>query len=246
MSASLLPQTIANPGATPFMGRPSMGASRQLSAPSAPPCANLPGCAADAARPVVRRRRALPLAIAAAFELAGCASPSVPPPATSLPPLKTVPSVDLARYVGTWHEIARYPFGIQDRNCARETTADYALLASGDVSVVNRCLRADGGVFVADGVAWVVDAQSRARLQVSFLPPSLRGLPIGRGDYWILELAPDYGWVVIGEPGRRYLWILARSPGLPRDVLDGILARLPSHGYDPARVIASPGRGALR
>lgn len=246
MSARPLPQTIAKPGSTPFMGPPSAGASRQRSAPPAPPCANLPGRAADAARPVVRRRRALPLAIAAAFALAGCASPSVPPSSTSLPPLKTVPSVDLARYVGTWHEIARYPFGIQDRNCARETTADYALLASGDVSVVNRCLRADGSVFVADGIAWIVDAQSRARLQVSFLPPSLRGLSIGRGDYWILELAPDYGWVVIGEPGRRYLWILARSPSLPRAVLDGILARLPSHGYDPARVIASPGRGALR
>jgi apolipoprotein D and lipocalin family protein len=181
--------------------------------------------------------------------LAACAGP---PPISAagsgapLPPLQTVASVDLSRYVGTWHEIARYPFGIQDRNCARDTTADYALRASGEVSVVNRCLRADGSAFVADGVAWVVDAQTRARLQVSFLPAVLRALPIGRGDYWIIELAPDYSWVVIGEPQRRYLWVLARSPNLPRETLAGILQRLPAHGYDPTRVIASPGRAALR
>lgn len=174
------------------------------------------------------------------------AAPAPGSPQGSPPPLQTVASVDLSRYVGTWHEIARYPFGIQDRNCARDTTADYALLASGQISVVNRCLRQDGTVFVADGVAWVMDAQTRARLQVSFLPAFLRGLPVGRGDYWIIELAPDYAWVVIGEPQRRYLWVLARSPNLPPETLAGILGRLPTHGYDPARVIASPGRAVLR
>lgn len=174
------------------------------------------------------------------------AAPAPGAPPGSPPPLQTVASVDLSRYVGTWHEIARYPFGIQDRNCARDTTADYALLASGQISVVNRCLRADGTAFVADGVAWVMDPQTRARLQVSFLPAFLRALPIGRGDYWIIELAPDYSWVVIGEPQRRYLWVLARSPNLPQESLAGILRRLPTHGYDPARVITSPGRAALR
>lgn len=174
------------------------------------------------------------------------AAPTAEPAPGSPPPLQTVASVDLSRYVGTWHEIARYPFGIQDRNCARDTTADYALLASGQISVVNRCLRADGTAFVADGVAWVMDPQTRARLQVSFLPAFLRALPIGRGDYWIIELAPDYSWVVIGEPQRRYLWVLARSPNLPQETLAGILGRLPTHGYDSARVIASPGRAALR
>lgn len=91
-----------------------------------------------------------------------------------------------------------------------------------------------------------MDPQTRARLQVSFLPAFLRGLPVGRGDYWIIELAPDYAWVVIGEPQRRYLWVLARSPNLPPETLAGILGRLPTHGYDPARVIASPGRAVLR
>jgi apolipoprotein D and lipocalin family protein len=214
----------------------------------------------DGAAGTCTRRSGRPLHAAAATALAlvltAFASPATTQTAVSAPaagslqvsppPLQTVASVDLSRYVGTWHEIARYPFGIQDRHCARDTTADYALLASGQISVVNRCLRQDGTAFVADGVAWVMDPQSRARLQVSFLPAFLRALPVGRGDYWIIELAPDYAWVVIGEPQRRYLWVLARSPNLPPETLAGIIGRLPTHGYDPARVIASPGRAALR
>lgn len=180
--------------------------------------------------------------LAAILALAGCASAPSAGTANAAPPLTTVPKVDVARYMGTWHEIARYPFGIQDRRCARETTANYAIIDAGRISVVNRCLQADGSVFVADGVAWVLDPVSNARLEVSFLPAWLRWLPIGRGDYWVIDLAPDYSWVVIGEPQRRYLWILSRTPQLPAATYQAIVGRLPALGYDPARLVPSPGR----
>lgn len=158
------------------------------------------------------------------------------------PPLATVPRVEIDRYLGTWHEIARYPFGIQDRHCARDTTATYRALGDDRIGVVNRCIKADGSVYAVDGTAWILDASSNARLEVSFLPAWLRLLPIGRGDYWIIALAPDYSWVVIGEPRRRYLWILARSPQLPRATYDSIVAQLPALGYEPSRLMPSPGR----
>jgi apolipoprotein D and lipocalin family protein len=180
--------------------------------------------------------------LAAIVALVGCASAPSAGAASAAPPLVTVPKVDVARYMGTWHEIARYPFGIQDRRCARETTANYAIIDAGRISVVNRCLQADGSVFVADGVAWVLDPVSNARLEVSFLPVWLRWLPIGRGDYWVIDLAPDYSWVVIGEPQRRYLWILSRTPQLPAATYQAIVGRLPALGYDPARLVPSPGR----
>lgn len=173
--------------------------------------------------------------------LNGCASATAAPPAADLPPLQTVKTVDLQRYLGTWYEIARTPFGIQDRNCARETTATYSARADGAIDVLNRCLRADGTVFAAQGLATVVDRDTNARLVVTFLPASLRWLPVGRGDYWVLELGPDYSYVVIGEPRRRYLWILARAPRMDAATFSGIVARLPSLGYDPARLVPSPG-----
>lgn len=181
------------------------------------------------------------LGLLAVTLLAACASPGAPAASADLPPLKTVAQVDLQRYLGTWYEIARMPFGIQDRNCARATSATYSARADGAIDVLNRCQRADGTVFAAQGLATVVDRKSNARLEVTFLPQWLRWLPIGRGDYWVIELAPDYSYVVIGEPQRRYLWILARTPTLDAATLRDIAARLPAHGYDPARLVPSPG-----
>lgn len=171
--------------------------------------------------------------------LAACASA----PAGEVTPLRAVERVDLVRYMGTWHEIARYPFGIQDRRCARNTTATYAQ-ADGVVRVANRCEQADGSAFVAEGIATVVDPIGNARLNVSFLPAWLRWLPIdsAAGNYWVIELAPDYSYVVIGAPSRRVLWILARQPVMDETTYRAILGRLPGYGYDPARVIRSPAR----
>jgi apolipoprotein D and lipocalin family protein len=172
--------------------------------------------------------------LAAADSLAQPAPPAAPAP------LRTVERVDLDRYLGTWHEIARYPFRIQEQ-CARDTVAVYSARDDGAIGVLNRCLRADGSVFAAEGVAQVIDTQSKARLQVSFLPAWLRWLPVGRGDYWVIDLAPDYRYAVIGEPQRRYLWILARTPQLDAQTFRGITERLAAQGYDPARLVPSPG-----
>lgn len=152
-------------------------------------------------------------------------------------PLATVGSVDLPRYAGRWFEIARYPNRFQ-RQCVADTTATYRLREDGAVDVVNRCRTPDGADAV-DGIARRVDGRTD-RLRVSFLPAALRWLPFGWGDYWIIDLAPDYRYAVIGEPSREYLWILARAPALAPEDRRAIEARLPAHGYDPARLVESP------
>ena len=157
--------------------------------------------------------------------------------ASAAEPLMTVGNVDLARYAGRWFEIAKYPNRFQ-KQCLAETTATYALRDDGNVSVVNR-FRTVNGVDEANGVARPVDGRTD-RLEVSFLPAALRWLPIGWGSYWIIELAPDYRYVVIGEPSRDYLWVLSRTPALSEDDRRSIEARLPAHGYDPKRLVDSP------
>ena len=152
-------------------------------------------------------------------------------------PLATVGNVDLARYAGQWHEVARYPNRFQQQ-CVSDTTATYALRDDGKVSVVNRCRTRDGYDEV-NGVARRVDGRTD-RLQVSFLPAALRWLPIGWGDYWVIELAPDYRYAVVGEPSRQYLWVLSRTHALSPEDRRAIEARLPAHGYDAARLVDSP------
>lgn len=152
-------------------------------------------------------------------------------------PLTTVGPVDLPRYAGQWYEVAKYPNRFQ-RQCIGDTTATYRLLDDGSVGVVNRC-RTREGMDEANGVARRVDGRTD-RLEVSFLPAALRWLPIGWGRYWIIELAPDYRYAVIGEPSREYLWVLARTRTLSPDDRRAIEARLPVHGYDPTRLVDSP------
>ena len=157
--------------------------------------------------------------------------------ASGAEPLVTVGTVDLQRYAGQWFEAAKYPNRFQ-RQCIADTTATYRLLDNGRVGVVNRC-RTVEGMDEASGIARLVDGRTD-RLQVSFLPAALRWLPFGWGDYWIIELAPDYRYAVIGEPSREYLWVLSRTRTLSPEDRRAIDARLPAHGYDPKRLVDSP------
>jgi len=161
--------------------------------------------------------------------VAGCATP------TDRPPLETVPRVDIARYSGTWHEVALYPNRFQQA-CASNTTATYTPLAEGRIGVRNSCRRADGSDMSVEGVAEVVDPLTNARLKVTFLPAWLRWTGIGRGDYWVLHLSPDYRVAIVGEPSREYLWILARTPTLADAEYQALMTNVRAAGYDPERL----------
>ena len=124
--------------------------------------------------------------------------------------LKTAGHVDLQRYLGTWYEIARKPMRHEDAT-ARDITASYEAGDGGTVRVVNSCIDAEGKVEVAEGLATPVDADN-ARLEVTFLPQGLRWIPFTRGDYWILRVDADYQTALVGDPERKYLWLLHRQP----------------------------------
>jgi apolipoprotein D and lipocalin family protein len=165
------------------------------------------------------------LALAVAL-LAGCAHAPVGPP------LRTVDKVDLTRYAGKWFEIATIPMSFQ-KGCTG-VTATYTIRPDGDVDVVNTCRKEtlDGPERQATAKAWSVDP-SNAKLVVRFFWPFT-------GDYWIIDLDPDYRWAVVGHPSREYLWILSRTPQMDAATYDGILARLRAQGYDTAKLVKTP------
>ena len=151
-------------------------------------------------------------------------------------PLPVVPALDLDRYLGQWHEIARYP-NVFERNCVSDVTARYRREADGTIEVVNACRKADGSMMEAKGQARVV---APAKLEVRFAPAWLSWLPLVWGDYWVIDLDADYRYAVVGDPSREYLWILARDPALDEATLQRIVARLPALGYDPAKLLRNP------
>jgi len=148
--------------------------------------------------------------------------------ATSTSPLTTVDNVDLRRYAGKWYEIARYPNRFQ-RNCQSDTTAVYTLRDDGKVQVVNACREKNGKVRIARGTAKVIDKKNNAKLKVTFFWPFY-------GDYWVIGLSPDYQYAIVGEPSRKYLWILSRTPGMEETTYQGVLGLVEGLGYQPAKL----------
>ena len=140
-------------------------------------------------------------------------------------PLQTAESVDLQRYMGTWYEIARLPNHFQSK-CASDVQARYRM-DGGVVRVLNRCRKPDGTVTKAKGIAKVVPGSGNAKLRVSFFWPFY-------GNYWILALDPEYRWVLVGEPRRKYGWILSRTTSLDGSIVERVLTRAEQLGYDRA------------
>ena len=149
--------------------------------------------------------------------------------------VRTVDAVDLDRYLGDWFEIARFPNRFQ-RSCTGDVRATYTRRSDGRIDVVNRCRASDGHVIEARGVARIVDARTSAKLEVRFAPAVLSFLPFVWGDYWIVGLADDYSWAVVGSPDRAYLWILARTSTLETDRLDTARAAARANGFDIDRL----------
>lgn len=158
------------------------------------------------------------------------------------PDLPTVAHLDLARYQGTWHEIARLPMWFQ-RGCVR-STAQYTLEAGGTVRVINRCVTTNGAEKRAEGRAYVLDPATSAKLEVEFDSWFSRLFPgVARGAYWVVYLEPDYSVAIVGQPSREYLWILAREPVLPDDRYQALVALSARLGFPTDELVRAPPPG---
>ncbi len=105
---------------------------------------------------------------------------------------------------------------------------------------MNRCRTAGGDTREARGIARVADMSTRAKLKVRFAPAALSFLPFVWGDYWIIGLADDYSWAVVGSPDRKYLWVLSRTPTLAPERYNAALSAATANGFDVGRLVKTP------
>jgi apolipoprotein D and lipocalin family protein len=143
--------------------------------------------------------------------------------------LETVPYVDVNKYAGKWYEIASFPQRFQKGcNC---TTAEYSLSKEGYIIVENRCNKdsINGKVSYIKGKAFVVKNSGNAKLKVQFFWPI-------KAKYWIIDLAEDYSYAVVGHPNRKYLWILSRTPQMQESVYLEITKRLKEKNFDISKL----------
>lgn len=147
------------------------------------------------------------------------------------PPPQTIAALDLPRYMGQWYEIARFPNIFQEK-CLGFTTASYHPLEDGRVEVINRCRVADGSTTEAIGIARLNGGPGSPRLEVRFAPAWLSFIPAVWGDYWVIDLDPEYRLAAVSDSRRKYLWILSRTPKVDPAAYAALMQRLSQQHFD--------------
>lgn len=141
----------------------------------------------------------------------------------------TIETLDVARFMGKWYEIARY-----DHRFEKDMTnvsATYTLLDNGRIEVLNAGYK-NGEYKEIKGKAKQPNPDDPGKLKVSFFLWFY-------SDYYILDIAPDYSHVIIGSSTDKYLWIMSREPVLPDNVLSKLIEKIRQRGYDTDRLVFS-------
>ena len=139
----------------------------------------------------------------------------------------TVDNLDVERYMGRWYELARYDHRFE-RNMER-CEAYYTLEPDGKIAVRN------SGIDTKTGLLRITDGKAKlgklpGQLRVSFFL-------FFYSDYNILALGEDYDWALVGSSSPKYLWILSRTPSLPKPTIEHILSIARERGYDTDKLI---------
>ena len=141
----------------------------------------------------------------------------------------TIETLDVARFMGKWYEIARY-----DHRFEKDMTnvsATYTLFDNGRIEVLNAGYK-NGEYKEIKGKAKQPNPDDPGKLKVSFFLWFY-------SDYYILDIAPDYSHVIIGSSTDKYLWIMSREPVLPDNVLSELIEKIRQRGYDTDRLVFS-------
>jgi apolipoprotein D and lipocalin family protein len=144
-------------------------------------------------------------------------------------PLQTVQHVDIPRYMGDWYVIANIPY-FAEKDCV-DSIESYALRPDGKIDNWFTCRKKTFDAPMkrkATAVATIEDKSTNATWSVRFFK-------IISVKYLILDLDPDYQWVAVGHPSRRYGWVMSRSKQLPEQTYQEILEKLRAEGYDTSK-----------
>jgi lipocalin len=142
--------------------------------------------------------------------------------------IETVDKFDLSRYLGVWHEIARYDHRFE--RGLSQVKAEYILQENGMIKVINTGLDAKSGKR-NEVIGKAKTTEKPGLLRVSFFW-------IFYSDYRVLRLGDNYEWALVSAGhSDKYLWILSRTEKLPQDVLDAILSEARERGFDTEKLI---------
>ena len=149
------------------------------------------------------------------------------------PPIETVDSVNIQRFMGNWYVIANIPHAIEKD--AYNAVESYRLADDGTIETTFTFNKGgfDGPLKTYKPRGFIQDNESNAVWGMQFFWPI-------KAEYRIIYLTEDYTQTVIGRTKRDYVWIMARKPYIPDDDYNRILDFIKSQGYDPSKLQKVP------
>ena len=143
---------------------------------------------------------------------------------------KPVQKVDIVSFAGKWYSLYSIPT-IMDKNW-QETTETYVIHPDGYYAVFTTYkLLGNEELKYIRSKLFVVRGTGNAQLKAQFVWPF-------KADYWVIEVADDYSYVVIGHPKHKCLFIMSRKPSLPEDLVLNIIDRCHQKGYDTTKLVS--------
>ncbi|MBB6130300.1 lipocalin family protein [Mucilaginibacter lappiensis] len=143
---------------------------------------------------------------------------------------KPVNKVDLDRFSGKWYSLYSIPT-MFDKG-TRETTTTYTLNKDGYYNVVTIAKKGDDNdLHTYKSKLFPDKNRNNAEMKAQFIWPI-------KVDYWVIELADDYSWTVVGHPDHKFLFIMSRKPTIPQTEYNEIVTRCKAMGYPVEKLVS--------
>lgn len=146
-------------------------------------------------------------------------------PAAALPN-RPVGALDMQRYVGQWHEIAHLPMLFQ-RKCIGPITATSVIAGDGNIRLQTTCPTRSKPKKVSVLVVPKPPQPAAFTIHIGWLS----WLPHSWFEYWVVDIDPQYHWVVIGGPEANHMWIFARDRSMSHALYLRLVERSRDRGY---------------
>ena len=148
-------------------------------------------------------------------------------------PVKTMPYVDINRFMGDWYVIANIPTFIEKN--AYNAIEQYELNDDGTIATTftyrNGSFDGEQKTYTPKG--FIKDDKSNAIWGMQFIWPI-------KSDYRIVYVDSDYSKTIIGRNARDYVWVMARTPSISEKDFEEMKSMVEKQGYDISKMKMVP------
>ncbi|RYG11148.1 MAG: hypothetical protein EON96_15665, partial [Caulobacteraceae bacterium] len=129
-------------------------------------------------------------------------------------------TINVDRFMGRWYEILRTPNTFQS-NCWAASQV-WSRRGPNQFSIAQNCHRGSrtGTLSTTNTSARVIDTTTNAKWEASFFGGLIKK------RYWVIDIAPDYSWMIATTSDGQFPALLSRSPTMTSAQRTELTARM--------------------